>query len=821
MLPVTDIYPDLIETFKNHNLALLQAPPGAGKSTWLPLKLIRDGHFQHIIMLEPRRLAARNIASYLATQQGEQVGQSIGLRIRQEKLLSESTKLEIVTEGMLTRMLQNDPELTGVDCIIFDEFHERSIAADTALAFALETQVALRDDLTILLMSATLDAQRIVARFNCPVITSEGRGYPVDELYWSITDPKRWLDEVPLLVKNAMLNQTGSCLVFLPGKREITHVAQQLSQSLKDISSETINVCQLYGDQTKAEQQAAISPAKKGQRKIVLATNVAETSLTIEGIRIVVDSGKKRAAVFNLNTGVTELKTVNISLSSAVQRAGRAGRIESGVVYRLGSKESFRRRESHDKPDVLTSDISSLLLESKQWGVDINQLALLDLPSVAQQHQGNELLFMLEAVDQNQRITPLGKQLLRLGTDIRWAHMIIKAKELEATLPGIEILSLYLLALLDSRTSQQAELSSALQAQCHSPHPMFTKQLNYWLMRRNRKPSVDLKMSYLPLVVALAYPDRVAKRRGEGYIMANGAGVNLRSDCWLNDEFIAIAELGGQNGKHIFSATAVDITQLKDVLAHLFQKKEVCDFSEKTGRFIYEFREMLGAIVVDKKRINKAVDQQIRVNAWLEFVRRKGFSLFQGYTNNASDNGTNEFRQLLIRMTLAHQYFPKHYPEINEERLLTTLELWLAPFLGDVNNLDQLIKIDIIEPLKNCFDWEAQTNLNSLLPTRITVPSGSNIAIIYQLNGPAKVSVRMQEVYGLSATPELCNGNVPLLMDLLSPARRSLQLTEDLGGFWKGSYRSIQKEMKGRYPKHFWPDNPEQAKATSKTKAKM
>ena len=797
-------------------MTLLQAPPGAGKSTWLPLQLIRDGHFQHIIMLEPRRLAARNIANYLAQLQNEKLGQSIGLRIRQEKYISSNTKLEIVTEGMLTRMLQNDPELSGVDCIIFDEFHERSVAVDTALAFALETQEALRDDLTILLMSATLDADKIVAKFNCPVITSEGRSYPIEEFYHPIKNEKQWLDEVPLLIKKAMNEQPGSCLVFLPGQREIHRVAQALSGF-----DSQIHIFSLYGEQTKSAQQEAIAPVKKGERKIVLATNVAETSLTIEGIRIVVDSGKKRAAKFNLNTGVTELKTVNISISSAVQRAGRAGRIEPGVVYRLGSKETFNRREPHDTPEILSSDISPLLLETRQWGTEVKELALLDSPSSAQQQQANDLLFMLEAIDVQGKLTVHGTNLLKLGTDIRWAHMLIKAKELNSNLLGIESLSIYLLALLDSRTNQQPELSSSLQAQLHSPHPLFTKQLKFWLKRLNHKPCSDLKMSYLPLLVALAYPDRLAKRRGEGYVLANGAGVDSRQDYWLNDEYIAIAELGGKQGKHIFCATAINIPQLEETMPHLFQYKNVCEFSEKTGRFLYEERLMLNAIIVNKKTINTPIDEEIRTAAWVDLIQKKGFGFFNCSSNNIAERDSNEFYQLLVRMTLAHKHFPDDYPEVSETYLLNTLHTWLAPFLSEVNSLDQLQKINLVEPLKSYFDWKLQNSLNVLLPRRVNVPSGSKIFVCYQIDGPAKLSVRMQEVYGLSSSPELCKGKVVLLIDLLSPAKRSLQLTQDLGGFWKGSYQAIQKEMKGRYPKHYWPDNPEQAKATTKTKAKM
>ncbi len=816
MLPVTEVYSHVVETLQKHDMALLQAPPGAGKSTWLPLQLMRDGHFKHIVMLEPRRLAARNIAQYLAHCQNEPLGQSIGLRIRQEKHVSKDTKLEIVTEGMLTRMLQHDPELAGIDCIIFDEFHERSVAADTALAFALETQAALRDDLKILLMSATLEAEKIQAQFECPVISSEGRSFPIEEIYHPLRDEQRWLDEMPALIKKAINEQPGSCLVFLPGQREIKRVAQQLS-GLND----NIHICPLYGDQTKALQQAAIAPAKEGQRKIVLATNVAETSLTIEGIRIVVDSGKKRAAQFNLKTGVTELKTVNISMASATQRAGRAGRIEPGVVYRLGSKELFKRRESHDIPDILCSDISPLLLEAKQWGADLNTLVLLDMPSVAQQQQSSDLLFMLEAIDKKGKLTDLGLKMLQLGTDIRWAHMLLKAKALEPELVGIELLSIYLVALLESHISQQAELSSALQAQLQSPHPMFTKQLKFWSKRLNKQPKSRLEMSYLPILVALAYPDRLAQRRGEGYLLANGAGVDCRGDMWLNDAFIAIAELGGKKGTHIFSATAIDIHFLEEQLPHLFQKKQVCEFIEKNGRFCYEERLMLNAIIVNKKPINTPIDEATRTSAWVSLIQKKGFSLFHCFTNNLAEKDNNDFIQLLIRMTLAHRYFPQQYPLITEQHLLATVKIWLAPFLNEIKNLDQLRTFDLIAPLKNCFDWHLQTALDELLPKRLKVPSGSSISISYQLDGPAKLSVRMQEVYGLSSTPQLAKGKVALVMDLLSPARRSLQLTQDLEGFWKGSYFEIQKEMKGRYPRHFWPDNPESAMATSKTKKKM
>ena len=812
MLPVEEIYPSLVETLNNNTMALLQAPPGAGKSTWLPLQLIRDNHFKHIILLEPRRLAARNIAGYLAQCQNEKVGQSIGLRIRQEKQVSKDTRLEIVTEGMLTRMLQNDPELTGVDLVIFDEFHERSIAADTALAFALETQSALRDDLKVLLMSATLDAEHITQKLasfdhDCPVITSEGRSYPIDEKYIPLKDETRWLEKIPSIIKQALAEQTGSVLVFLPGQKEINFVARNLNELDADTS-----VFSLFGEQDKNTQQQAIKPAEPGKRKVVLTTNVAETSLTIAGIRIVIDSGKKRAAKFNLKTGVTELITSNISQSSAVQRAGRAGRIESGIVYRLGSKQTFERRNSHDLPEILSSDISNFVLEAKLWGADINELCLLDKPLVGQIVQAQSLLVMLEAIDENGKLTTIGQKVLSFGADIRLAHMLVKAQTLENQYPGIIVLAVYLTALLESGVKSSNELSIALHSQVQKPHPVFKKQLSYWLKRLKLKPVYELESSYLSILLALAYPDRLAKKRGNGYLLANGAGADLSQDYWHEDEFICIAQMGGLKGSKVFSATPCDMALLEEALPHLFNEIEICEFDEKAGRFIHENRIMLGALSVTEQQIHTGIDQSLRVQAWLGLVKKQGFKIFVE---------NKDAKQLFIRMSLAAKYFPEQYKPINMNLLLDSLETWLAPYLSDIKKLEQLKKFNYLEALKNVFDWQMQSSLNDILPLRMSVPSGSNVRIEYQLDGPAKLAVRMQEVFGLASTPMLAQGKLPLLMELLSPAKRPLQLTQDLATFWQGSYKDIQKEMKGRYPRHFWPDEPATAQATNRIKSKM
>ncbi|MCF6435669.1 ATP-dependent helicase HrpB [Pseudoalteromonas sp. MMG022] len=808
MLPIEAIYEKLVAQLQQHSTVLLQAPPGAGKSTWLPLNLMKNNCFKHIVMLEPRRLAARNIAQFLAQQQNEALGHSIGLRIRNEVAVSAHTRLEIVTEGVLTKMLQSDPELTGIDLLIFDEFHERSLAADTALAFALETQGAFRDDLKILVMSATLDSTRYQAFLDCPVVASDGRSYPVSEIYQPLRDEAKWLEAMPSLVLNALQQQTGSVLVFLPGKREINF----LYQSLTDKVAADTQVVTLFGEQDKATQQAAIAPAKDGLRKVVLTTNVAETSLTIEGIRIVVDSGKRRAAQFNLKTGVTELVTVSISRSSAVQRAGRAGRVEAGVVYRLGSHEQFERRDKHDVPEILSSDIASLVLEAKVWGSEVEQLPLLDVPSSGALQQAHSLLSMLEATDETGKVTELGRKMHQFGTEPRLAHMLLKATALEADSPGISHLACYLVALLESRATGSPELRVALQSQFEKPQKSFTQSLRPWLKRLKISERSMLSCEYLSLLVALAFPDRLAKRRGQGFVLANGAGVNSHETHWLDCDYLAIASLGGHKGQRIFSATELNVARLQQTLPHLFEEKDICEFDEKAERFIHEQRVQLGALVIESKPSTKTLDVQARTQAWLNLVAKHGLTLFNDY---------QQVQPLLNRMTLAQRFYPEEFANLDEAALLNRIEDWLAPYLVDIKKLIELKKLDLTSAIKGLLDWHQQQRLDEILPPRIQVPSGSNIKIEYPLQGPAKLSVRMQEVYGLLASPVLCNGKLPLLMELLSPAHRPLQLTQDLAHFWQTSYKDVQKEMKGRYPKHFWPDDPATAQATNKVKSRM
>ncbi|MCF2856428.1 ATP-dependent helicase HrpB [Pseudoalteromonas sp. SMS1] len=811
MLPIEEVYSQLVEQLTSHETVLLQAPPGAGKSTWLPLQLMKDQHFKRIVMLEPRRLAARNIAQFLAGKLNEAVGEQVGLRIRQEVKVSPRTRLEIVTEGMLTRMIQQDPELTGVDLLIFDEFHERSLAADTALAFALESQAALREDLKILVMSATLDSERYQAFLACPVVCSQGRSYPIEARYVPLKDERQWLMQIAPMVRKALHEESGSVLVFLPGQKEIRYVADALQPEIAQ--SANIELCTLYGDQSKASQQAAIAPAKAGQRKVVLTTNVAETSLTIEGIRVVIDSGKRRAGVFNLRTGVTELATLSISRASAVQRAGRAGRIEPGVVYRLGSKEQFERRDAHDKPDILSSDISGLILEAKVWGTSLAQLPLLDRPTPAQCHQAEQLLSELEAIDEAGKLQPLGAKMQSLGSEPRYAHMLLKVQELESRFSGITRLACYFMAMLDSKVKSSPELSVAVQQLHNQSPPQFKKQLQYWCKRAQvHDDGTELAVEHLAIVVALAYPDRLAKRRGQGFVLANGAGVQAHNEYWLDTAFLAIAQLGGHKGQAIFSATAFMPELLAEVLPHLFSEKTICEFDQKHSQFIHQDRVYLGQWVVSEKPCSTPLDQAARSKAWLSVVRQQGLKVF---------DRIDDCESLLIRLQLAAKLYPLEFSPCSEVDLLQDLEGWLMPYLNDIKQFTQLKKLDLKAALLARVDWQQQQRLNTLFPERIAVPSGSNIRVHYQLQGPARLAVKMQEVYGMRDSPVLCEGRLPVLLELLSPAQRPLQLTQDLAHFWQTSYREVQKEMKGRYPKHFWPDDPATAQATNKVKSRM
>jgi ATP-dependent helicase HrpB len=825
LLPVASIQEQLISQLQNNDVILI-APPGAGKSTYLPLRLLEARQFQgqKIIMLQPRRIAVRTIAEYLAKQLGEEVGQTVGYRIRGEAKVSTHTRLEIVTEGLLSRQLMSNPELPGVALIIFDEFHERNLHSDFALALCLEIQQAMRDDLRLLVMSATLDVSPLQALMpQAHLLESEGRMYPVDLIYQSLATQQSLLDGVLHTIHRALKEQQGSILVFLPGAWEI----QTLAQKLEPLVSDTLLVCPLYGDLNKQQQLAAIAPTTPEQRKIVLATNIAETSLTIEGIKVVVDSGQEKIALFNLNKGITELKQQAISQSSATQRAGRAGRLSAGSCYRLWAKESHARLAKHSQAEILHSDICPMLLDAAAWGTGVNELALLDQPGSAQLKQATELLQKLGALDSVEKITPHGRQLSQLACHPRLANMLVSSSRLGV---DAQALACVLAAILDDKDVLPRSSGVSLLLRLHflqtkPSHPLW-KLVRMWEKRIELKNHYSGNLAYpeqmLPILLALAFPDHIAQNRGKGkFLLANGSGAFLPEDDPLaHSPWLAIGQLIITSNKadaRIAYAEELDLKALEQYLPHLFAHKDSCQWQQAEQKVVAQRQKLLGAICIHSQSL-KAVDSELVQQLWCSQIRQQGLDALPWCEASLT---------YLARVRLAATLYPakqdsdSNWPDLSEHWLEQHLELWLGPYLTDLRAWSELSKLDWQNIIKSRLDWSQQNLLEHILPSHIKVPSGSNIPLTYAADGSVTLAVRMQEVYGLADTPTLAQGKVKVTMELLSPAHRPLQKTQDLAGFWAGSYKQVQKEMKGRYPRHFWPDDPASATATSKTKKKM
>ena len=825
MLPIQSVLNQLTDALQNHQSVVLQAPPGAGKSTFLPLHLLESSLFSgKIIMLEPRRLAAINIANYIASQLGEKAGERVGYRIRQESKVSDKTKLEVVTEGILTRMMQEDPELEGVDLVIFDEFHERSIRADLALALALDIQQGLRDDLKLLVMSATLDSEYLADFLQAPVISSEGRSYPVELFYQP--QGNDLIAQLAQLVKQSIYDEQGSILVFLPGAREINQLAEQLESSeLPD----NVSVYPLYGDLDKGTQQRAIAPCRGDDRKVVLATNIAETSLTIDGVRIVIDSGLKRQANFNVKNGVTKLQTATIAKSSAIQRMGRAGRVMPGICYRLGSSESFERRMDFDEPEILNSDLMSLLLEVTHWGANVDDLMWLNAPPKHLLAQAEQLLLqleMIEVISSGLRVSKLGEQVIKLGGSPRIGHMLVKAKILsEQVGENLMPLACYLAALIESpdplpkglrqgNCNIESRLNFIHSSQGKGKGGAIQKQLKFWLAKMKLKTASSLPTHYSGLLLALAFPDRIALKRGQGYQLSNGFGVSLNHDDPLNEHSMLVISDLVEFDKRTFvgMAATVELDDISEYLPYLITKQDFVGWDNKGEKLVGEKQTKLGQIIVGKEPLKDAITNEQRTEAFITLIKRKGLGLL---------NFTDECEQWLLRVNTAYSINPDDFICFSSETLLSEVDTWLAPFLGNITTVAQLKQLDVLEALKTRLDWQTQQVLDAQLPVKFKVPVGNSYKIEYRQGQNPKLSVRIQEMFGLTTNPSLMNGKLPLVIELLSPARRPIQLTQDLAGFWQGSYGEVKKEMKGRYPKHYWPDDPAVAMPTSRVKSKM
>ena len=822
-LPIQAVLPELLSGVRSHNQLIVKAAPGAGKSTYFPLQLLLENVVtRKIIMLEPRRLAARNIARYLAQQLGEDVGQRVGYRVRGENMVTANTQLEIVTEGVMTRMIQTDPELSGVDMIIFDEFHERSIHADTALALSLEIQEALRDDLKLIVMSATLDQHALLSLMpEANYVESEGRAFAVEKRYLPLKPNDFFVDVMARQITSLMNQESGSLLAFLPGVGSINQVQERLTQLASDV-----DVCPLHGQLDFKQQQQAIQPAQQGRRKVVLATNIAETSLTIEGIRIVVDSGLERVAKFDLKTGVTKLEQVRIAQSSAEQRAGRAGRIEEGICVRLYSESQLNQQPMVPSAEINHSDLSGLAMELAQWGcVNPADLCWLDVPPAQGLNQARQLLQRLGLMDDNHQLTQLGQQAQQLGGEPRSVAMLMHAKQHSGWLDTAIIVA----ALIEEPERNVSDL-------LHSVHRFKQGKHSKQSVVNRRAQALGQKLdspfkankvneSLVGLVLALAYPDRLAQSRSvhhggvqqgstqQGkFILANGHGVEARQDDPMADQdyLIAIDLMRGRSDSSLLNlAVSLDIADLQTELPELFTEQEVADWDEHKGRLVAEQRTLWGRLIVERKALPNPPAEKM-TEALINYVRRKGLSCL---------NWTESANELLTRIRCASEWLPEQaWPNMQEQALVDDLEDWLAPYLVGVSSVKSLNKVNLTEALNAYLGWPLSQEIDQWLPTHYQVPTGSNKRIRYQVGQSPVLSVRMQEMFGEKTSPTVAQGSQTVVVELLSPAQRPLQLTSDLASFWSGAYVEVKKEMKGRYPKHVWPDDPANHEATSKTK---
>lgn len=803
-LPVAAVLPELLTALKTAPQVLLSAPTGAGKSTWLPLQLLQQGTVAgKILLLEPRRLAARNVAQRLAEALNEKPGETVGYRMRAQSCVGPRTRLEVVTEGVLTRMIQRDPELRGVGLVILDEFHERSLQADLALALLLDIQQGLRDDLRLLIMSATLDNDRLCQRLpDAPTIVSEGRAFPVERRYQPLAAHLRFDEAVAMATAELLRNENGSLLLFLPGVGEIQRVHEHLASR---VGSDVL-LCPLYGALSLEAQRKAIVPAPAGMRKVVLATNIAETSLTIEGIRLVVDSAQERVARFDARTGLTRLVTQRISQASMTQRAGRAGRLAPGICLHLLAKEQAERAAAQSDPEILHSDLSGLLMEVLQWGChDPASLFWLDRPPEVNLQAARRLLLMLGALE-GERLSARGRKMAATGNDPRLAAMLVNAGEGDSAATAA-----MLAAILEDPPRGGGTDLSVVFSRRQPGWQQRSQQLLKRLQVRNGEPDSALIMPLL----ARAFSDRIARRRGqEGrYQLANGMGAMLDADDALGRHEWLIAPLLLQGSAspdaRILLAQPLDIASLIQACPDLLRQSDTVEWDEAQGTLKAWRRMRIGQLTVSVQPLAKPSEEELH-QAMLNGIRDKGLSVL---------NWTPEAEQFRLRLHCAAKWLPEYdWPAVDEASLLATLENWLLPHMTGVQSLRSLKSLNVTQALRGLLDYAMLQRLDSELPGHYTVPTGSRITIRYHEDNPPALAVRMQEMFGEAKTPTIAQGRVPLVLELLSPAQRPLQITRDLSAFWQGAYREVQKEMKGRYPKHVWPDDPANTAPTRRTK---
>lgn len=836
-LPIEDILPELEQTLQGSTSAVLQAPTGAGKTTRVPLALLRESWLddQKVLVLEPRRLAARAAAYRMADMLGEKAGETIGYRVRMDTKVSNQTRIEVITEGVLTRMLQEDPGLTDVGIVIFDEFHERNLQADLGLALTLQSRDLLRDDLRLLVMSATLDMGPVAELLgDAPMITSEGRSYPVETHYLDRQPQGRIEPYVVDAIHRALAEEPGDVLVFLPGAGEIRRVSSQLDESQLD---DGVEIHPLYGNLSHEKQDRAIEPSPPNKRKVVLATPIAETSLTIEGIRVVVDSGLMRVPRFSARSGMTQLATVKVSKASADQRKGRAGRTEPGVCYRLWTRHTQQHLQPHTDPEIVKADLTPAALELAQWGTpQPSDLQWLDPPPETTYEQARELLHRLDAIDENGEITDHGREMAGLGLHPRLAHMLLRGKavglgniacELAALLSERDIFSgrgeppdadlrLRLEALRDIREGRQPRELRSYRVK-HSAARRVLRVARHWKRRLNVSDQRG-EIDPCGLLLAFAYPDRIAQRvgdagrngRGARFRMQNGQMASFsRPQLLSEEEFVVAAHVGGrQRGTtHIFLAAPITEQDLRDHFDRHIEEEQLLKWDSRAGIVRTRRRQILGALILKDSPLPQP-DPTALAETLIEGIREEGLDILP-WTKNT--------RQLQRRIQFMHGRVDG-WPDVSDEALRKSLEEWLMPHVYDMKRADDLQRLHLTEILKSMLSWEQRDRLDDMAPTHITVPSGSRRPIDYSDPDAPVLAVRLQELFGLTDTPSIAGGRVPLTLHLLSPAQRPVQITQDLANFWENTYFEVKKDMMGRYPKHYWPEDPLTATPTSRVR---
>lgn len=837
-LPINAALPALLKALRERSEVVLQAPPGAGKTTKVPLALLDEPWLQGqtIIMLEPRRLAARGAAERMASELGEKVGETVGYRIRLDSKVGPKTRIEVVTEGILTRRLQSDPSLEGVGLVIFDEFHLRNLDADLALALTLNGRELFRDDapLKVLLMSATLEGERLSRLLDdAPIVTSEGRMFPVSTIWSKPQQPGEFIEpRVITACLEALADQTGSVLAFLPGQAEIRRVATGLEEALSNSPSlqRDVLLCPLHGELDLNQQSAAIDPAPAGKRKVVLATNIAETSVTIDGVRVVIDAGLERVPRFDPRSGMTRLDTQRISKASATQRAGRAGRLEPGVCYRLWSEAQHDQVAAFSAPEIQQADLTGLALQLARWGVHPGDLKWLDAPPTAAYSQANDLLRRLGALQSDGQLTKHGQAMAELPSHPRIAHLLLRGHEL-----GLAEMACNIAALLGERDIQRgggadlhsrlAILSGEQKAQRGEQSgaqraKQLARQYRSFLRGLPSQPVADPDHPrWVGCLLALAYPDRVAQQRRAGgaeYRLANGrAAMFTETDALMKHPWLVVADLGsrqGQREERIYLAANLDEALFDTVLQEQVTRVDELDWDEREGVLRAERQVKVGELILSRAPLADLSDEA-RIQALLNFVRRKGLELLPW---------TPELRQWQARVELLRTLDDESgsqsvWPDLRDEALLVSLEQWLGSYVGNVTRLSHFGQLDLYSIIRNQLSWPLPQQLDAQAPQTVLVPSGSNIRIDYSERPPV-LAVRLQELFGQADTPRIANGRQVLKLHLLSPARRPVQVTQDLANFWASTYAEVKKDLKGRYPKHFWPDDPLVAQATARAK---